>query len=531
MGESRDLNPDFGRLRSFFWPIYRYELKKLLPMLLIFFLITFNYNVLRTMKDALVVNGRSSGAEVIPFIKVWFMFPGTVLFTILFTRLANRYSREAVFYCMISAFLIFFAAFTFILYPNREFLHPNDFADKLETILPSGLNGLIAAIRNWTCTLFYVMSEIWGNIVLSLLMWGFVNQVTRLGEAKRFYALFGVGINSSGIIAGWLSMQMNFGDFNPSLPFGNTAWEQTMILLIGTVLVVGVMIMLLFGYLNRCVLTDPRYYDPSDAKQEKKVRGNVSMRDSIKYLMKSRYLIYLAVIVLTYNIVINLVEVVWKHELSELYPRKEDFAYYMSKITMIMGFFATFTSMFIAGNSVRRFGWSFTALLTPVILLVTSILFFGAYYGKEYAPDLLASLTGMQPLAVVVFLGSAQNILSRSAKYTVFDETREMALIPLSPDCKIKGKAVIDGVCSRLGKAMGSLTLQSLYCVFGPISACMPYITTLLGATISVWLVITRMLGRQFNALITEQSSKVNLADVADEVDQAEDVELAEQPA
>lgn len=500
-------------------------------MLLIFFLITFNYNVLRTMKDTLVINGKDSGAEVIPFIKVWFMFPGAVLLTYLFTRLANRFSREAVFYSIISVFLIFFAVFTFFLYPNRDVLHPNDLADKLQAVLPLGLKGLIAAFRNWTCTLFYVMSEIWGNIVLSLLMWGFVNQVTGLGEAKRFYALFGVGINSSGIIAGWLSMQMCLGEYNPNLPFGSNAWEQTMILLISTVLGVGILIMLIFRWLNSKVLTDPRYYDPTEAIKEKKVRGNVSMRDSFKYLMKSRYLVYLAIVVIAYNIVINLVEVVWKHEVSTLYPNKEDYNYYMAKITMIMGCFATFTSMFVAGNSVRRFGWAFTAMLTPAILLSTSIFFFSAHFAKEYFPDMIYSLTGMTPLVVVVFFGSAQNILSRTAKYTVFDETREMALIPLSPDCKLKGKAVIDGVCSRLGKSTGSLIHQSLYIVFENITKSMPYVTALLGSVLGIWIAVTRLLSVQFNALTAIKGGNVKVTEIEATIAANSEDELEEQPA
>ena len=60
---------EFGKWRAFFWPIYRSELKKFVPMLLIFFLIAFNYNLLRASKDSLVVTARSSGAEALPFLK------------------------------------------------------------------------------------------------------------------------------------------------------------------------------------------------------------------------------------------------------------------------------------------------------------------------------------------------------------------------------------------------------------------------------------------------------------------------------
>ena len=90
---------------------HTYELKKLVPMLIIFFLISFDYNILRTLKDTVVVTAKSSGAEVIPFIKVWVMFPSAILMTILFTRLSNRFSRENVFYIMIGCFLTLFCTF------------------------------------------------------------------------------------------------------------------------------------------------------------------------------------------------------------------------------------------------------------------------------------------------------------------------------------------------------------------------------------------------------------------------------------
>ena len=66
---SQESKTDFGKLRSFFWPVHTYELKKLLPMFIMFLFISFNYTILRDTKDTLVVT--SSGAETIPFLKVW----------------------------------------------------------------------------------------------------------------------------------------------------------------------------------------------------------------------------------------------------------------------------------------------------------------------------------------------------------------------------------------------------------------------------------------------------------------------------
>ena len=39
--------------------------------------------------------------------------------------------------------------------------------------------GPVSIIRNWTYCLFYVMAELWGSVVVSVLFWGFANQVNR----------------------------------------------------------------------------------------------------------------------------------------------------------------------------------------------------------------------------------------------------------------------------------------------------------------------------------------------------------------
>src|ERR1700733_599906 len=333
MSDSDSGSSKFGRLRTLIWPIHGYELKKLIPMLLIFFFISFDYNILRTMKDTLVVTAKSSGAEVIPFIKVWVMFPGTVFMTFLFTRLSNRLSRESVFYVIMSIFLLYFFLFIFFLYPNRDFLHPNAFADLMQDYLPLGCKGLVAMCRYWTFTLFYVMSELWGNIVLFVLLWGFANQITCFQEAKRFYGLFGLGANISGIVAGLASVGLSRHEYDPRLIFGATSWEQSMTMLVSLVLLSGICALALFWWVNRYVLTDPRFHKASDTQNENGVKGKLSFRDNIAFLLRSKYLLYITVIVVAYNVVINLVEVVWKHEVRELYPNPSDFNLYINQVS------------------------------------------------------------------------------------------------------------------------------------------------------------------------------------------------------
>lgn len=490
----------WGPLRNFLWPVHREELKKLLPMLLIFFLISFNYNILRTMKDTLVVTARSSGAEVIPYIKVWMMFPSAVLMTFLYTRLSNRFSREKVFYYIISIFLVYFFFFTFYFFPNQDTLHPHALADRLQTYLPQGLSGFVAMYRNWTFTIFYVMCELWGNIVLFVLCWGFANQVTRLSEAKRFYGLFGFGANLSGIFAGLLSVHVWQMHYNPALPFGNEAWEQGMVILMTLVLISGVAVLISFRWLNQVVLKDPRFFDPNDIKgTEKKKR--LSLRENFSLLKNSNYLLSVTGVVLSYNIAINLIEVVWKDQIKQLYPNQADYSIFINQVSTIIGVIATLASILVSGNSLRRYGWTTTAMITPIIIGGTSIAFFSLYFMRDSLEASGFTLLGLSPLALIVFLGALQNILCRGAKYTVFDTTKEMAFVPLPEDEKIKSQAAIDGVCNRLGKSAGSLIQQTLLIFCSTLSASAPFIASILLGIVGLWAMAVKSLGIHFNAL------------------------------
>ena len=98
--------------------------------------------------------------------------------------------------------------------------------------------------------------------------------------------------------------------------------------------------------------------------------------------------------------------------------------------------------------------------------------------------------------------------MSKAAKYSVFDATKEMAFIPLEHDCKLKGKAAIDGIGSRLGKSGGAVFYQGLLLVFGTVSGSAPYVALLLGVVLVLWMWAVHLLGRQFNLLVASQKSE-----------------------
>jgi ATP:ADP antiporter, AAA family len=492
---------EFSGIRSCIWPIHRHEVRKLVPMLLMICLVVFVYDILRNMKDAVIIT--AAGAEVLPFIKVWALLPGAILLTLIFTKLSNLYSQERVFYIMISSFLLFFVFFAYILYPSREILHADSLANSLQKILPAGLKGLVAMCRYWSFTVFYVMSELWGSIVLSVLFWGFANEVTRVGEARRFYSVFCIGANCAGIFAGQVAGFLPESEVSPLTALTDN-WESSFNILTIIIVLCGLVTMAIFRWMNKNVLNDPCFDDLHKSKRELKAKGKLSMKESFSFLSNSKYLLCIAILVISYNLVLNLVEVIWKDQLRRQYPGTDDYFAYMSGLTSMIGIVSAFTAIFMA-RIIDKFGWTLTALITPILMLITSAGFFSFMFFQDYMGGESMGLVTATPLSIAVFFGAAQNCLSKAMKYSVFDSTKEMAFIPLSHECKLKGKAAIDGVGSRLGKSGGSLIHTILLMIFGSLAASAPYVAAILTIVIGLWIYGTRLLGKQFNALIATE--------------------------
>jgi len=128
----------------------------------------------------------------------------------------------------------------------------------------------------------------------------------------------------------------------------------------------------------------------------------------------------------------------------------------------------------------------------------------------------LVALLGSTPLMLGVLFGTAQNILSKSSKYSMFDPTKEMAYIPLDQESKVKGKAAIDVVGARLGKSGGSLLQQMLIVGFGSLAAITPFVAIILFGVILAWLVAGKSLGKQFGQRSFEQDEARKAKELAE---------------
>lgn len=487
---------EFTGLRALLFPVHWNELKKFLPLGFMMFFILFNYTILRDTKNSLVVN--SAGAEALSLIKLIGTVPGAIVIMLIYSKLSNMLSREKLFYTTILPFLIFFGLFAFVIYPNKELLHPSKAAiEQLSMEFPR-LKTLLAVYGSWSYALFYVLSELWGSVVLSLLFWQFANDIVKMQEAKRFYSLFGV-ISNFALIASGIAVQY-FSDIRHHVAPGVDPWGMTLNYLMGSIVLSGIAVMAIYRWINKEVLTDNRFYVQGQGSKGKK-KSKASLKDSFLTLIKSKHLGFIALIVICYGISINVIEAVWYDQIKKVYGNENDYNTFMGRFSMYTGM-VTITFMLIGSNIVRIFGWLPSALMTPLMTLVTGMLFFGFVNFKDEFEPYTLGLLAMTPTVLAVWLGFGQNILSKATKYSLFDPTKEMCYIPLDEEAKVKGKAAVDVVGARLGKSGGSLIQQFLLFATGSsLVGISPYLAMALMLAIVLWIFAAQGLNQSLKSL------------------------------
>jgi ATP:ADP antiporter, AAA family len=368
--------------------------------------------------------------------------------------------------------------------------------------------GPLAVVRNWTFCLFYVAAELWGSVVVSVLFWGFANSICLVDEAKKFYPFFGLCANVALIFSG--QAVRYFSDVRTRLPPGVDGWQYSLQGMMSMVVVFGLLICLIRLYLQKSVVEKMTGNEPLQAsKKAGKKKEKMSVGESFAYLAKSSYVRCMATLVISYGIAINLVEVTWKGRLKAQYPDPNDYSAFMGNFSTCTGI-CTFLLMIVSrGILARKKGdaWKLAASITPLVLGLTGILFFALILFNAQFNPIMAGL-GVTPLFASVIVGAAQNIFSKSAKYSLFDPTKEMAYIPLDAEVATKAKAAIDVICNPLGKSGGAFIQQILILITGSLAASTPFLGIFLLGIIWVWLGAIGRLAIEFSNKQAENALK-----------------------
>lgn len=492
-------------IRGFFWPIKKRELKKFFPMAFMLFFILFNYSILRVLKDSLVIP--ALGAEAVSFIKSYFVVPSAILFTLLYAKMTNWMNFNKIFFSIGGFYLSYFLIFAFIIYPNQSFFHPdpktiqNIINSKYDlylfTINMSHLKWFVIIFGKWSFVMNYILAELWGSSMIFLLFWQFANQTVSTEEAKRFYPMFGLIGHAGALISGYILKYVtditteNFRLLN--IKYDNNFTLYVMVMAFTALVIV----LLIFYYIT---IQDNKFFNKKvKARRPELLKSKLSISESIKVIMSSKYLGYITILIFAYGISINLVEGVWKDKAKTLYPNMVDYARFSGDVIVYTGYSAMFC-MLMGANIFKYFGWLTAALITPITILVTGIGFFILVVFSENTYVYIATLTLMNPLSFAVILGTIQNVLSKGTKYALFDSTKEMAYIPLNQELRSKGKAAVDVIGARFAKSAGAHIQSLIFMIFpaANYTSIAPYLMIVFVIVMIIWLYDVKLLHKAY---------------------------------
>ncbi len=498
-----DNQKSFGFLKRNFFPIHNHELRKFLPMSVLFFFISGNYAILRGLKDVFLIS--AGGPEAIAAAKLWGVLPAVVLFKIAFDEISQRTGRTGRFNIIVGYFLVYFSLFIFLFYPNRGWLELHGLADRMHQLLPA-FDNIWTVIRFWPTTIFYIHAEAWGVFGISVLFFSFANEITNVRQSGRFYPFVSIAANLGTLLAGEFMRGTIIS--NPSM--------QTLLL---PVLVNFVVLMVVYTLFSRAISENPAKYE-IEVKPKKK-KPKLSFLQSIKLLATSRYLLLIAFIVVVYATCINLFEAIYRDFLKDMALKaapaiKDALAAKGEVITLkdasmvflrkygglqlsLVGIFAIIFSLFFAAPAMRL-GWRFMGSVTPSMLLLnTSLFLLLLFFGDHFA--FMAGWFGLDVPSFTLMVGLLNVVCIKSSKYTFFDPFKENAYIPLDREQKLLGKSSIENM-SRLGKAGGSVLIGMVVAPLGGIKVWRLPLGFIILVIVAVWLLAVQSLTSRFHKLV-----------------------------
>ena len=347
-------------------------------------------------------------------------------------------------------------------------------------------------ILNACTALFYVLGELWKPALIQMLFWGLINLNLPLIQAKQIYPYLMFGASLGSIVAGpiivWSTSEMLW----KWMPISSDHWNHSFILMMLLVCVIGLITGLLFRRLSSLLATLKHAENVSGRK-------SISLKKSLQACIQSPPLRWMCWIVLADYIAYSLGEVIFLEMLKHKFPDPCDYCRYMGHLSFWSSLFTVISAILLTPLCLKKCRWVTVALILPIVVLVIEGTFF-LFLRMESISCSLFGWKHSEWIACVVWLGSCQYCICRAIKYTFFDTAKELAFVTLPKMSQIQGKLVIDGICSRFGRAGASaLSLGFISYAGGILASSFLAGMTAFGLALS-WVVVTQKLGKKIDS-------------------------------
>ena len=411
-----------------------YEAKAVAIAVTCFFFLFGSYSVVKPVRDAMgTVYGMDNIQE---------LFTGTFLASIVlapvYSWLASRIRLTrflpGVYAVVATSILVFYVLFT-------RFGEQQDRA-------------VAAAFYVWISTF---------NILIISVFWSFMADLFSRPQAKRLFGLIAAGATLGGIAGPALATGLAQSIGNDGLMlvaaggFTCAAW-----------LVAGL------ARMDRPAARGESG-DRSGIAQAATLRHALAGKplDGFRLLVRSPYLLLLAVFLLLMTWVSTIVYIQLGDLISHSFPDRESRTQAYASIDLAVNSLALVMQVFGTGRFISRFGATAGLLLNPVVMVI-------AFLAIAFSPVLMV-LAGVQ-------------ILRRVAEYAVAKPTREMLFTVVDQASKYKAKNVIDTVVYRFGD-LSAAWVSSLILPYGVVGL------AVFGVVVTaVWIPVAYLLGTRYES-------------------------------
>jgi len=486
-----------------------------LPLMMMYFVMLLINTILRDTKDTMLVNS-VAGVAAIPILKSWITIPSSFAFFVAYSRLSHsKFSARTQFLIVLFSFAIFYSLFAILLYPLRRYVSPRTWAGAVRAKDPHGAWATLASTaEEWTLGLFYVISELWSSAVCQLMFWQVANDVMTIRAAKEIYPIIGAMGNAGLVVAGRLllvfadrrdvdsaraylriienhhpknisfldvppkpvpevdaQVEVSFQKMIEGMDPTETGWMGTLVGI--AMLVLGGCIFITFCYddvyrrMRAFHSHLVRHRNELIAQEQKDVtEDDLSTWQALRTLAKSEPLRLVAILVASYGVSSSLIEVSWKGQVKRAFSQSGEYSRFMGSFWTWTGL-TSMAGMVLSSAMLQRLGYRVAVMFTPMAMMCAGGLFFAVAVSVALSGGASEQQRATNQLSIAAYAGALAVLVAKSAKYAVFDATKEMVFIPLDKESRGVGKAAIDVVAYRLSKSGGAFALQLVLVVFG----------------------------------------------------------------
>ncbi len=434
-------------LKSFFSGSFENnaERKKFSTLAVLFGITVGVYWLLRPIKDSVFIT--MVGINYQPMAKMLSALL-IVFFIMIYSKLVDRLSPHKLLYTLTLFYAVLAIIFAILI------LNPI-----------TGIDNTVADPTRFLGWSFYIFVETFGMTMITL-FWSFVSDTTTPEAANRGYATIIIGAQSGGIAGPLLGKYM-------------TKWVGTSYAIVAGVVVLCMLPFVIYYYIHH---TSKDQMKGFHGETKKPLEGKVKtgFMEGLRLLVTKPYLMGIFIGVLSYNVIITILDFKFKAFASASYTGHA-LGVYLSDYAIWTNIIALVSVLFGIDRIGRGIGLGRTLMLLPLVM------------------SLALAAVFINPILSVAF---GTMIFCKGINYALNQPAKEQLYIPTTKETKYKAKAWIEMFGGRSSKALGSL-INSSRKLLGAHGFVWVSLLVSMGL-ISLWLLAAAFLGRTHAQAIKE---------------------------